>query len=62
MKHDDAELEQMRAGVSRAVLLEWAGYELDKAESTRKCLKCRHGAGGRCQVGGPGRAVAACRA
>ena len=45
MKHDDAELEQMRAGVSCAVLLERAGYELDKAESTRKCLKYRRGAG-----------------
>ena len=45
VKHDDAELEQMRAGVSCAVLLERAGYELDKAESTRKCLKYRRGAG-----------------
>ena len=45
MRHDDAELEQMRAGVSCAVLLERAGYELDKAESTRKCLKYRRGSG-----------------
>ena len=46
MRHDGAELEQMRAGVSCAVLLERAGYELDKRESTRKCLKYRRGAGG----------------
>ena len=47
MSGHDAELEQMRAGVSCAVLLERfpPPWQLDKAESTRKCWKYRRGAG-----------------
>ena len=45
MSGNDAELMELRAGVSCALLLERDGYSLDKAESTRKCLKYRRGAG-----------------
>ena len=47
MSGQDAELEQMRAGVSCAVLLERfpPPWQLDKAESTRKCWKYRRGEG-----------------
>lgn len=45
MSGNDAELTELRAGVSCALLLERDGYSLDKAESTRKCLKYRRGAG-----------------
>ncbi len=47
MSGHDAELEQMRAGVSCAVLLERfpPPWQLDKAESTRKCWKYRRGEG-----------------
>ena len=46
MSHD-AELEQLRAGVSCAVLLERhpSPWQLDKRESTRRCLKYRRSAG-----------------
>ena len=47
MNGHDAELEQMRAGVSCAVLLERfpPPWQLDKTESTRKCWKYRRGEG-----------------
>ena len=47
MRSDDAELEQLRAGVSCAAVLEQLPppWRLDKAESTRRCLKYRRGAG-----------------
>ena len=45
MNGNDVELMELRAGVSCALLLERDGYSLDKAESTRKCLKYRRGAG-----------------
>ena len=47
MRSQDEELEQMRAGVSCAVLLERLPppWRLDKKESTRRCLKYRRGAG-----------------
>ncbi len=47
MSGHDAELEQMRAGVSCAVLLERfpPPWQLDKTESTRKCWKYRRGEG-----------------
>ncbi len=43
MNGHDGELEQMRAGVSCAVLLERHAppWQLDKKESTRHCLKYR---------------------
>ena len=46
MSHD-MELEELRAGVSCAVLLERhpPPWQLDKRESTRNCLKYRRGAG-----------------
>ena len=45
--HDDGELEQMRAGVSCAVLLEQhpPPWQLDQRESTRNCLKYRRAEG-----------------
>jgi hypothetical protein len=47
MSSRDAELEQMRAGVSCAVVLERLPppWQLDKRESTRNCLKYRRGKG-----------------
>ncbi len=45
MSGGDAELSELRAGVSCALLLERGGYSLDKADSTRRCLKYRRGAG-----------------
>jgi len=47
MSGHDVELDQLRAGVSCAVLLErlQPGWLLDKGESTPKCLKYRRGAG-----------------
>jgi hypothetical protein len=47
MSGQDAELEEMRAGVSCAVLLERLPppWQLDKKESTRNCLKYRRGKG-----------------
>jgi len=45
MSGGDAELSELRAGVSCALLLERDGYSLDKADSTRRCLKYRRGAG-----------------
>jgi hypothetical protein len=47
MNDHDAELEQMRAGVSSAVLLERhpPPWRLDKKESTRQCLKYRRAEG-----------------
>ena len=47
MNGHDGELEQMRAGVSCAVLLERypPPWQLDKKESTRLCLKYRRAAG-----------------
>ena len=47
MKHDDADLDQIRAEVSCAVLLEQLqpGWLLDRRESTRRCLKYRRGRG-----------------
>jgi hypothetical protein len=47
MNGHDAELEQLRTGVSCAALLErlQPGWRLDTADSTPKCLKYRRGAG-----------------
>ena len=47
MSGHDTELDQLRAGVSCAVLLErlQPGWLLDKGESTPRCLKYRRGAG-----------------
>ena len=47
MRGRDAELEALRAGVSCAVLLERLPppWRLDRAESTRRCLKYSRGAG-----------------
>jgi len=45
MSGHDTELEQLRAGVSCAVLLERSGYQIDKEESTRKCQKWRRRSG-----------------
>jgi hypothetical protein len=47
MNGHDGELEQIRAGVSCAVLLERypPPWQLDKKESTRRCLKYRRSAG-----------------
>jgi Toprim-like/Protein of unknown function (DUF3991) len=47
MSEQDAELEQMRAGVSCAVLLERhsSPWQLDRKESTRRCLKYRRAEG-----------------
>ncbi len=47
MSEQDTELEQMRAGISCAALLERhpPPWQLDKQESTRNCLKYRRGKG-----------------
>jgi len=45
MSGQDTELEQLRAGVSCAVLLERGGYQIDKGGSTPKCQKWRRGSG-----------------
>jgi len=45
MRGQDTELEQLRAGVSCAVLLERSGYQIDKNGSTAKCQKWRRGSG-----------------
>jgi len=45
MSGHDTELEQLRAGVSCAVLLERSGYQIDKEESTAKCQKWRRRSG-----------------
>ena len=45
MSGQDTELEQLRAGVSCAVLLERGGYQIDKGESTARCQKWRRGSG-----------------
>jgi len=45
MSGQNTELEQLRAGVSCAVLLERSGYQIDKGESTAKCQKWRRGSG-----------------
>jgi len=45
MNGQDTELEQLRAGVSCAVLLERGGYQIDKGESTAKCQKWRRASG-----------------
>jgi len=45
MSGHDLELDQLRAGVSCAVLLERSGYQIDKGESTAKCQKWRRGSG-----------------
>jgi hypothetical protein len=47
MSEQGAELEQMRAGVSCAVLLEChpPPWQLDRKESTRRCLKYRRAKG-----------------
>jgi hypothetical protein len=47
MSGSDAELEQLRAGVNRAALLERLPpvWQLDRKESTRRCLKYRRGKG-----------------
>ena len=41
----DAEIDQLRAAVSCAVVLERAGYKLDDKESSRASMKYRRGAG-----------------
>src|SRR5580704_6339048 len=47
MSGHDAEIQQLKASVSCAALLERLppGWRLDRAESTRRCLKCRRGEG-----------------
>ncbi|MBB4200609.1 hypothetical protein CCR94_18300 [Rhodoblastus sphagnicola] len=47
MKHPQTELDELRAAVSCATVLEQATppWRLDRAESTRHCLKYRRGAG-----------------
>ena len=45
MSGNDTELMELRVAVSCALLLERDGWGLDKAESTRKCLKYRRSAG-----------------
>jgi len=45
MSGQDTELEQLRAGVSCAILLERGGYQIDKGESTPRCQKWRRGSG-----------------
>ena len=45
MSGHDTELDQLRAGVSCAVLLERSGFEIDKEESTAKCQKWRRRSG-----------------
>ncbi len=45
MSGHDAELVQLKAAVSCALLLERGGYSLDRKDSTKHCLKYRRGAG-----------------
>ena len=45
MSGHDAELAQLKAAVSCALLLERGGYSLDRKDSTKHCLKYRRGAG-----------------
>ncbi len=45
MSGQDTELEQLRAGVRCAVLLERSGYQIDPGESSRRCQKWRRGPG-----------------
>jgi hypothetical protein len=47
MSEQDKEIEQLKAGVSCAVLLERLApvWQLDRAKSTRRSLKYRRGAG-----------------
>jgi Protein of unknown function (DUF3991)/Toprim-like len=47
MSGRDAEIQQLKASVSCAALLEWLPpvWRLDRAESTRRCLKYRRGVG-----------------
>ena len=45
MSGHDAELVQLKAAVSCALLLERGGYSLDRRDSTKHCLKYRRGAG-----------------
>jgi hypothetical protein len=45
MSAHDAELVQLKAAVSCALLLERGGYSLDRKDSTKHCLKYRRGAG-----------------
>ena len=45
MSGHDAELVQLKAAVSCALLLERGGYSLDLNDSTKHCLKYRRGAG-----------------
>ena len=46
MSGQDQEIEDLRAGVSCATLLERRAWKLDKTQSTRHCWKYRCGAGG----------------
>jgi hypothetical protein len=45
MSRHEEEIQQLRAGVSCAVVLEQRGWQLDKRDSTRRCWKYRRGAG-----------------
>lgn len=45
MSGQDQEVQELRAGVSCATVLEKQAWRLDKAESTRQCWKYRRGAG-----------------
>jgi len=45
MSGHEEEIQQLRAGVSCAVVLERRGWQLDKRDSTRRCWKYRRGAG-----------------
>ena len=45
MSGHDQEIQDLRAGVSCAVVLERRGWQLDKRDSTRHCWKYRRGAG-----------------
>ncbi len=45
MNGQDQEVQELRAGVSCATVLEKQAWRIDKAESTRQCWKYRRGAG-----------------
>ncbi len=45
MSGHDGEIQELRAGVSCAVVLERRGWQLDKRDSSRQCWKYRRGAG-----------------
>ena len=45
MSGHDGELQELRAGVSCAVVLERRGWELDRRDSSRQCWKYRRGPG-----------------